>query len=30
MEDEDGRLFILEGSIPTIRWSRKEDDIHEE
>jgi hypothetical protein len=24
MEDADGRLFISEGSIPTIGWNRKE------
>ena len=29
MEDEDGRLFISEGSIPTIGWNRKEVDGHE-
>jgi hypothetical protein len=29
MEDADGRLFILEGSIPTIEWSSKEADGHE-
>jgi hypothetical protein len=29
MEDVDGRLFILEGSIPTIGWNRKEADDHE-
>jgi hypothetical protein len=29
MEDADGRLFILEGSIPTIGWSSKEVDDHE-
>jgi hypothetical protein len=27
MEDADGRLFISEGSIPTIGWSRKEADM---
>jgi hypothetical protein len=30
MEDADGRLFILEGSIPTIGQSRKEVNGHEE
>ena len=29
MEDADGRLFISEGSIPTIGWNRKEYDNHE-
>jgi hypothetical protein len=29
MEDADGRLFILEGSIPAIRWNRKEANDHE-
>ena len=29
MEDADGRLFILEGSIPTIGWNNKEVDDHE-
>jgi hypothetical protein len=29
MEDADGILFILEGSIPTIGWNRKEVDGHE-
>jgi hypothetical protein len=29
MEDADGRLFILEGFIPTIGWNRKEADDHE-
>jgi hypothetical protein len=29
MEDADGRLFILEGSIPTIERSRKEVIGHE-
>ena len=29
MEDADGRLFILEGSIPTIRWNRREANGHE-
>jgi hypothetical protein len=29
MEDADGRLFISEGSIPTIGWNRKEADDHE-
>jgi hypothetical protein len=29
MEDADGRLFILEGYIPTIGWSSKEADGHE-
>ena len=29
MEDADGRLFILEGFIPTIEWNNKEVDDHE-
>jgi hypothetical protein len=29
MEDVDGRLFISEGSIPTIGLNRKEDNGHE-
>jgi hypothetical protein len=29
MEDVDGRLFISEGSIPTIGWNRKEANDHE-
>ena len=29
MEDEDGRLFISEGSIPIIGWNSKEFDGHE-
>jgi hypothetical protein len=29
MEDEDGILFISEGSIPTIGWNSKEVDDHE-
>jgi hypothetical protein len=29
MEDENGRLFILEGSIPTIGWTSKEYNDHE-
>jgi hypothetical protein len=29
MEDADGRLFIIEGSIPTIEQSSKEADGHE-
>ena len=29
MEDAYGRLFISEGSIPTIGWTKKEADDHE-
>ena len=29
MENVDGRLFISEGSIPTIGWNKKEVDDHE-
>jgi hypothetical protein len=30
MEDADGRLFISEGSIPTIEWISKEANGYEE
>jgi hypothetical protein len=29
MEDADGRLFISEGSIPTIGWNNKEENDYE-